>query len=104
MKSNVMSERMRVYYEREEAIKILAEACMKSADPKVLAAANKILGVKKTFSTEVDKLFEQNKNKVHEDLIWKELKIGRTEMRRVMKSYEDHDVEVIFDGQYYIKK
>ena len=104
MKSQVVSERMRVYYEREAAIKILAEFGLKSTDQKVLASANKILGVKKTFSTEVDKLFEQNKNKVHEDLIWKELKIGRTEMRRVIKSYEDHDIEVIFDGQYYIKK
>lgn len=102
--SNSMSERMRVYYEREAAIKVLAEFGLKSADVKIVEAANKILGVKKTFSGQVDKLFEANANKVHEDLIWKELKIGRTEMRRVMKAYEEHDIEVIFDGTYYIKK
>jgi hypothetical protein len=99
-----MSERMRVYYEREACIKILAEFGLKSTDAKIVECANKILGVKKTFSGQVDKLFEQNKNKVHEDLIWKELKIGRTEMRRVIKSYEEHNIEVIFDGSYYIKK
>jgi hypothetical protein len=101
-----MSERMRIYYEREANIKKLAEFCSKSSDKSIAMIADELLGTRKSFRGQLDSMFEKSKtpNKVHENDVWNELKIGRQEMKRIMKDYEKNDIEVSFDGTYYIKK
>lgn len=101
-----MSERMRVYYEREANIKKLAEFCVKSSDKTIAAIADEILGTRKSFRGQLDKLFENKitPNKVHEDDVWNQLKIGRQEMKRIMKDYEKNGITVIFENNSYVRK
>lgn len=101
-----MSERMRVYYEREAKIKKLAEFCAKSADKSIARIADEILGTRKSFRGQLDAMFEASKtpNKVHENDVWNQLKIGRQEMKRIMKDYEKNGITVVFENDSYVRK